>query len=590
MVQKTKMNEIIYLEPDEDIAGVISRVKGVAEGAVCLVIPRGASISQSVINLKLLKREIEKMGKMVSLVTKDKISRNLASQVGITVYSTVSEAKNIRTPETGQSATTSESGIVGFSSNSLKINRYKKEEDEADDESIEGVSEETDRESGEADDEPENLTNVEMDKLNQERTAMATAKPNVVNKGQIHDTNDSVKAIEKTTGKNLSSRKKPILIISSVLLILVLVATVVLVPAANAKIVLKTSDIEVAVDLTANKSITEPSLQDNQIPATYYEVSKELEKEFTATGKKDVGTKAGGEISFYNNYDPQSAVPLANGTALIADGKTYYLDGAITIPPATVVSLYPTKINPGTTKGKIVAKESGESYNIAATNFIVSSFSGSKRENVYGQSAEALTGGTTKEITIVSNDDIEKSEQALIAELDNAIKEEITTLSAADDVKLILSSLRESVVSFSSDKKADEEADVFKSKITYSINELGVKEKDLQKYILDQANTKLQADEMYVNPNPNQISYDYQEIDGEKGTVAISGKFSGKVGKKIESSKIVEMLVRGKLGSAESRVAEIPGVDRVEIDVTPKFWPMLPLIKQRITVDFAYAE
>lgn len=591
------MNEIVYLEPDEDIAGVISRVKSITESSVSLVIPRGASISQSVINLKLLKREIEKMGKMVSLVTKDKISRNLASQVGITVYSTANEAKNARVTPIDDSQTVAEKGIEGFSSSSLKINSYKKDEDDAEDDSEEAEadeeSEEIEEDTNQAvePDNAEEYDSVEIEKLHQERTAMATAKPTIVQKESQHsDTASPIPENSKNSGKSLSSRKKPIIIISSIFVVLLLAATVILLPKANAKIILKTTDVEVLADFVADKSITEANLQESKIPASYYEVSKELEKEFTATGKKDVGTKAGGEISFYNNYDPQNAVSLANGTALIADGKTYYLDGAITIPPATVVSLYPTKINPGTTKGKIVAKESGESYNIAPAKFVVSSFSGSKRENVYGQSAQALTGGTTKEITIVSSEDIEKSKTALITELDNAIKEEITTLSSAEEVKLILASLRESVISFSSDKNADEEASVFKSKINYSINELGVKESAVQKYILDQANSKLAVDEMYVNPNPDQITYDFKEVDGEKGTVAISGKFSGKVGKKIESSKIVEMLVRGKLGSAESRVAEMSGVEKVEINVTPKFWPMLPLVKQRIFVDFAYAE
>ena len=49
------MDEIIYLELDEEIPSVIDKMKNLSGKSVALVIPKGASIIQSVINLKILK-------------------------------------------------------------------------------------------------------------------------------------------------------------------------------------------------------------------------------------------------------------------------------------------------------------------------------------------------------------------------------------------------------------------------------------------------------------------------------------------------------------------------------------------------------
>ncbi|MEK7097467.1 MAG: hypothetical protein AAB906_01305, partial [Patescibacteria group bacterium] len=90
------MNEIIYLEPSEEITSVIDKIRTLPGDSASFVIPRGATIAQSIVNLKLLKKSAEGMKKEISLVAIDRISRNLASQIGLTVYSKVSEAQKAR--------------------------------------------------------------------------------------------------------------------------------------------------------------------------------------------------------------------------------------------------------------------------------------------------------------------------------------------------------------------------------------------------------------------------------------------------------------------------------------------------------------
>jgi len=57
------------------------------------VVPRDATILQSVVNLRLISKEATRFDKQISIVTTDKIGRNLAAQVGLPVYGSVREEK-----------------------------------------------------------------------------------------------------------------------------------------------------------------------------------------------------------------------------------------------------------------------------------------------------------------------------------------------------------------------------------------------------------------------------------------------------------------------------------------------------------------
>jgi len=93
------MNKVIYLESDEEIISIIDRLKNIEEEKVALVIPVGALLFSSAVNLKLLREEARKQKKDVSIVTTDGAGRNIASQLGFTVYEDLSDAREIKEQE-----------------------------------------------------------------------------------------------------------------------------------------------------------------------------------------------------------------------------------------------------------------------------------------------------------------------------------------------------------------------------------------------------------------------------------------------------------------------------------------------------------
>ena len=77
----TDFHKTIYIEATEEITSVVDRLKDVDAEDVIVVIPKGSIILQSIVNLKLLKKQAKRHQKNLIIVTNDKIGRNLASAV-----------------------------------------------------------------------------------------------------------------------------------------------------------------------------------------------------------------------------------------------------------------------------------------------------------------------------------------------------------------------------------------------------------------------------------------------------------------------------------------------------------------------------
>ena len=86
----------LYIAPDEEIISVIARLRAMEEPEVTLVFPKTSSVTQSIINLKLLAREGEKLQKQIVIVSQSENARNLAEKLGFTTlpYTQDFEQKN----------------------------------------------------------------------------------------------------------------------------------------------------------------------------------------------------------------------------------------------------------------------------------------------------------------------------------------------------------------------------------------------------------------------------------------------------------------------------------------------------------------
>jgi hypothetical protein len=77
------MHKTLYIDIDEEITSIVDRVKKAEVSEIIIVAPKNAMLLQSIVNLKLLKKEADRRKKQLLIITQDKIGKKLIEKAGI---------------------------------------------------------------------------------------------------------------------------------------------------------------------------------------------------------------------------------------------------------------------------------------------------------------------------------------------------------------------------------------------------------------------------------------------------------------------------------------------------------------------------
>jgi hypothetical protein len=89
------MEQIIYLEVDDDIVVVRDRLRRAQSKSVLLVVPPGCKALDRVLDLRLLRRQAAALGMGIALVSDSAKLRDLAAQEGLTVFASLSLGRRV---------------------------------------------------------------------------------------------------------------------------------------------------------------------------------------------------------------------------------------------------------------------------------------------------------------------------------------------------------------------------------------------------------------------------------------------------------------------------------------------------------------
>jgi hypothetical protein len=79
------VHQTFYIDIDEEITSIVDRLRKSKSKEVVIVVPKRAILIQSIVNLKLLKKESESFKKELIIVTQDKLGKMLIEKAGIEV-------------------------------------------------------------------------------------------------------------------------------------------------------------------------------------------------------------------------------------------------------------------------------------------------------------------------------------------------------------------------------------------------------------------------------------------------------------------------------------------------------------------------
>ena len=538
--------DVIYIDVEDDITAIISKVKSSKEKIVALVPPKRVGVLQSAVNLRLLQRTATQSDKRIVLITNNQALAALSAAASIPV------AKNLQSkPELAEIPVLDiDDGEDVIDGSQLPIG---------------DIAKAVDRDEG-MDDE-ELIDGIDINDSEDADTTKSKSKP---------------KPIKKAAGKgkkvpNFNSFRKKLFIgiAAGAVLIGALVWAFVFAPAATVIITARTTTVPVSGVVTLG---TTTDAEVGTIKATTQTVEREASVDFEATGQEDQGTKASGRVTLSIPCSAISSGPptIPAGTGVSSGGKTFITQAAAT---PNVPAFSPCRF---TTTVDVLAGENGDSFNLAANaSYTVAGFG-----SVTGIGS-AMTGGTSKIVSIVTAADVQAAKEKLVAESTDAVRNELKG-KFADSVQIIDTSFvtdRQDATSVPAvgaeapDKKAK-----LTSKVTYRLS--GIEKTELDNYLKDVLKKQMQdqTTQKVYETGVDTVKLNDFARTGDTATIRLVT--TGHIGPVIDEDEVKEEVAGKRFGDIQNELTKLDGVSDVEVKF-PYFWVRtVPNNVDKITIEF----
>ena len=554
--------DVIYIDVDDDVTAIIGKIKKAKEKIVAVVPPKRAGTLQSAVNLRLLDRMAKADKKQLVLIT------NNAALIALAANSQIPVAKNLQSkPEIAEIAaiTVDDSDDiidgsnlpVGDHADTIKVNDGTRAGSTA-------------------------VRSDVVDSLNIDGESV-TDEPAVVGAASY----GAAKAAKSGKGKvkipnfDIFRKKLFAAIGLGVLLVGLLVWMFVFAPAATVIVTAATTPSPVsasvklggtaATDFKAGvvKSISQSEKKDDTIA-------------FDATGTGKVGEKSKGTVNF-RNYEQASPVTIPAGTVIKANGNNYITLEAATAPaPGFMTEGVSPSVN-------IEASDVGAGYDTASGTVFSVTGHGSTSGSTYFKAVatSAIAGGSSRDVKVVSQADIDQATGQLVGKSTDAVKKALVA-KFKNGEKVIDSSFTVDRAAAVSAPAVNAEAANGKATLTiattYTIH--AIASADLESYLKSSLGSQ-------ITDNNNQKIYDTGiknaglsnfNKEGETMTVAVTA--TGQIGPKIDEAQIKEQ-VKGKIyGEVQSTLQQINGIKDVDVKFSYFWVRTVPNNTSKINIQF----
>ncbi len=562
------MDEILYLEPDEEITSVIDKLKKANADSVGLVIPRSATLVHSIVNLKLLKKEAESLNKDIALVMTDRIGKNIASQVGIPVYEDVHAKRPVNAHAMPDLPKGDEVIEVDMSGGHTKESTHESSKDEA------FVVKQYDADIHREKDVPVNEPHEQFRKHSvgavddePERSKSEPSAPEVAH-------HESRARHEEVTMSRSKKKSKKRLIVAFVLLAVLIIASAFGLPQSTVVVTVAAESFEQTVPIAVSSEEKEADGEVGTLAAKgeLFTVENDDARRVTATGKKDVGGKATGSVTVSNAWDSNPLKLNAGTTFTATDGKVFELADAVTVPGATAeLRQGQLVVVAGKVTATIKATEPGESYNIKASKFSIQGIPSERQDKIFGESTKDFSGGFTKQVSVMTQGDIDKAKDEMVDDLKEKAQQELTK--QTKDQKLLAEALVSDVVSVETNpKEVGTETDYFDLKVKVKNQVMTFDEKVVNKAVDVAIRAKVPDDKELLLGEDDEFVIEVDKTDYDNQQLVLAAKVKTKIGTRVDPQEAKQGLAGKSRDEVEATLSRLPNVKDVELRKFPSWW------------------
>ena len=518
----------IYLDQDEEITSVVDRLRNFQGEEVVLAVPKRAIILQSLVNLKLLKRQAELLSKKIAIATSDTLGKRLAQEAGIEVHQKTEgkEEKETRIPQ----------------DQDVKVEYLKQPPQK----------EEPPPAELEAPAQKDEIRSAFQRAMERETDVQKEASKTAASQA---------KSVEKEPkGQKPKIPKKFALIGLGVAALIGLIFFWLNYP----KMILSIKPLAIESAKTFDVVLKDGEVAglENALGGEQILVEKEETEKFPSTGKKNVGEKATGSVTLENRY---STTPYAvgAGTKLTSGDKVFLTTAAATIPGLTLPPL-----TPGTTTVGVIAQEAGEQYNIGASNFTVG---GAPAPGAFGtitaRSTTAFSGGSTKQVTILQQSDISAAKEKLTATTTEKAKKEFKN--KTEGKKIFDEAIVSEVTEATPNKKVGTETEEFELNLKMRVWSVAFGEQGFlalsQKNLTDSSDQKELLREGYSQ----EVKLKKADFNAKQINLEVSAK--GFLITKLDREKMKNDLKGKTSNQAKEYLKNIPDLEASDVKMYPSW-------------------
>ena len=575
--------EVIYLEPEDDITDILSKLQRAEQKLVALVPPKKATMLRSAVNMKLVARAAKECKKIVVVVTADPALAKLAMTAQIPVAKTLQSRPVIPTKESIAAAAAGEQVIdedLAEKDAKTAPNDEKSQKDHAR-MAAEGSHSASERTSG---GKAETIDLSEESLENGQKDAKKSPK-----KGK-----DGKKVPDMAR-----YRRWIILGVAAALILVVLgVWAFVFAPAVKITVAMSTSanNFSEEISFTTDGNAADPAMGVFYAEKQTYEPL--FSEEFEATGKDDHGEKATGTLTVTVKLPAQSSY-ISQGYTYTIDRGTRFTasasDRSVTYRATETVTVLSWDGKDtdqlGTCKNSITsaciksgvtihveAENAGSEYNIPAGRTWNTINDGDV--TISASNTAAFAGGSSKEVTVVTQSNVDSAANQILSNHQVEGREVLMSQINRNNVVVIDSSFSSEAVDVKADPGVDAEVDAntkpkISLKAVYSV--YTVSRDQIEEYIKAKMNV---ADDqrIYSVGDPYFERFTNIEESARVKTVV-------KTGPTVTEEAIIDKAKGRKIGEVQALLRSINGVSSVTIDPSFFWVRTVPDAAEKITVE-----
>ena len=553
--------DTIYIDIDDEITAIIDKLGQSEHKIVALVLPKRATVLQSIVNMKLLKRSADAKNKKIVLITSEASLLPIAGAVKVHVAKTI-QSKPIIPP----APQTLSDDIQADDNEELQQDEDEDEDGLDASKSVGSLAAASainnDEETIELD---EDLEDIDVEK------------------------DDSKKSKKKSSKKkipNFDTFRKRLLIGGVIFVGLIVLFFIFNTILPKAKIVIKSDSISVNTDVpfTANTAFTSFDADAGKVPATKKDISKTDSTKVPATGQKNIGDKATGTVTLKNCAKVDGAFTIPAGTVLTTGASSFSVNETTLLPSSTF-----SGTNTCTTAGKTVnvtSTAAGDQYNISGGR----TFAVSGVASITGIDSSAMSGGTNKLVSVVSDQDVETAKQKISDKSKDSATTDLKQQFSNDDLFLIPESITSSAANVTATPKVGEEASEVTVSSTTVYTGLGVKESYLNTLVENSA--KKQIDTTKQSISDNGLSKAIFRLEDKKSATDQRFRVQSTVstGTQIDQEALKKEIAGKKKGDVQDLIGKLPGVKDVTVSYSPFWVYKTPSNPSKITITVEQAQ